>query len=344
MGKQLILAVAGSGKTTKILNSISPEKRSLVITYTNENVRSLEASLVKNFGRVPDNVYLRSYFSFLYSFCFRPFFSYQLRDNAFTWRLPNKFPAKNYPGHYVTKNRYLYANRVAKYLIEQNAVKKIIARLEKYFDSVFVDEVQDFAANDFNLLLELTRANVNFEFVGDFYQHTFDTSRDGNTRANLHKKGVEPFIREFAKYGFEDDTESLKKSYRCSSSVCEFISEHIGIPIHSHRTDLTSVNFIQNDKQASEIFNNRDTVKLFYQNHDKYPCFSNNWGKSKGQNSYGDVCVVLNKGTAAKFKARELRALPNSTRNKLYVACSRAHGDLYLMDEARIAKYFQPED
>lgn len=35
-----------------------------------------------------------------------------------------------------------------------------------------------------------------------------------------------------------------------------------------------------------------NVVKLFYEQH--YSCYSKNWGVSKGQDHYVDVCVVLN--------------------------------------------------
>lgn len=37
MDKKVIFAVAGSGKTTYIINGLSADKRSLIITYTTAN-------------------------------------------------------------------------------------------------------------------------------------------------------------------------------------------------------------------------------------------------------------------------------------------------------------------
>lgn len=54
----------------------------------------------------------------------------------------------------------------------------ICTRLARYFDELLVDEVQDFAGHDFNFLLELCAADVSVVLAGDFYQHTFDTSRN----------------------------------------------------------------------------------------------------------------------------------------------------------------------
>lgn len=65
-------------------------------------------------------------------------------------------------------------------MMDCDGVSDISERIEKYFDFFCVDEVQDFAANDFNLLCQLSKMDVEVLFVGDFFQHTFDTSRDGN--------------------------------------------------------------------------------------------------------------------------------------------------------------------
>jgi len=339
MAKELVLAVAGSGKTTKILDAISKEKRCLVVTYTNENLRSLESGLINKFGSIPNTVTLATYFSFLYSFCYRPFFSYGLRDKGVFWELPGTFPTKDKIRHYITANSYLYGNRLAKLVNECGGLPKVISRLETFFDIFLVDEVQDFAANDFNLLMALSRAEMEIMFVGDFYQHTFDTSRDGNIRTNLHKRGLEPYIKEFEVNDFAVDVTSLGRTHRCSPTVCEFISNVLGIEIASHRADDTSVPVIEDGERACALFADDSKVKLFFQDYRKYPCNSNNWGRCKGLNGYDDVCVVLNKKSADLFRKGELKSLPDSSLNKLYVACSRANGDLYILFEEQIKDF-----
>lgn len=335
MAKQLILAVAGSGKTSRILDAIDGASRSLIVTYTHENHRSLEAGIIEKFGMIPANVTLMTYFSFLYRYCIQPFFSYRLRDRSFTWRDPPNYPRRKNTDqwHYLSAARYLYASRAAKLPITFGAVDSIRARLERHFDQFFVDEVQDFASNDFNLLLELTKANLEFMLVGDFFQHTFDTSRDGQIRTNLHKRGVQAYVREFEAVGIEVDAGSLDKTHRCSAAVCGFITDVIGIAIATRRTDETRVISVEDEGEALSLARDPTKVMLFYSGSSKYDCHANNWGNCKGLNSYGDVCVALNPNTFKHLKAGTVRELPDQTKNKLYVACSRARGDLYLLEE-----------
>lgn len=339
MDKQLVFAVAGSGKTQRIISELDELKRTLVVTYTNDNLNNLRQSIVRKFGYMPNNITLISYFSFLYSFCFRPFFSYKLKDNCFTWNEPKTTRDASKLSHYMTSNRYLYANRTAKFILRQGGAERIKDRLEKYFDNWFIDEVQDFGGNDFNLLMEISRSNLDMTFVGDFYQHTFDTSRDRNINQNLHKKGVEKYLNEFKKFGFNIDQTSLSKSHRCSPNVCAFITNKIGLEIQSHRNDNTNVIIVSNENEAIEIYKDDMIVKLFYQNHVKYNCYSNNWAKSKGLDNYKDVCVVLNDTTAKLFEKEQLSKLKPSSKNKLYVACSRAKGNLFIVKEVHLKQF-----
>ena len=345
MDKRLILAVAGSGKSTLILNDLSPHSRSLILTYTNQNLFSLSKSIrERNGGVIPENIEVSTYFSFLYSFCIRPYLSYKLRDNGFVYgALPTevlKIPRSNI-SHYMTKGRYLYAPRAAKLLRDRNLTGQVLDRLSTHFDKLYIDEVQDFAGNDFNFILELSQARIDTLFTGDYFQHTYDTSRDGNTRSSLHKKGVAAYSLEFEKAGFRVDSQLLSRSHRCSPTVCEYISSELGIEISSHRSEPTEVERIDSAELEQSIFDDPSVVKLFYNNSREYDCFSNNWGNSKGLNSYHDVCVVLNKKTAQMLSIGKGRDIPEATKNKLYVACSRARGNLYLVDGDRIGRFLR---
>ena len=81
MAKRVIFAVAGSGKTTYIVNQLDTIERSLVITFTNNNYNNLRQKIINQFGYFPNNIKVFTYFSFLHSFCFKPllFYKYETR-------------------------------------------------------------------------------------------------------------------------------------------------------------------------------------------------------------------------------------------------------------------------
>ena len=106
MDKKVILAVAGSGKTTHIINQLALDTRSLIITYTHNNIKNLRDGIFRRFDYVPKNITVMPYFTFLYSFCVRPFLSYQLKTRGINYnRNTNKFAKQSEPNYFMDKNR-----------------------------------------------------------------------------------------------------------------------------------------------------------------------------------------------------------------------------------------------
>jgi archaellum component FlaG (FlaF/FlaG flagellin family) len=97
--------------------------------------------------------------------------------------------------------------------------------------------------------------------------------------------------------------------------------------------DNTSIQYITDFKIIGDILNDKEIIKLHYQDGAKAGFAHKNWGKVKGEDHHQDVCVLLNKKTAAKRKVGALVKLAPSTKNKLYVALTRARGNVYLIDE-----------
>lgn len=197
--KRLVLAVAGSGKTKLIIDSLDLEERSFIVTYTNTNSDLIRRRIIKKFSYFPSNIKVFTYFDFLYNFCVKPFVHYKYKakglflDNPpdFTVYLKNSNLKK-----YISTNNYFYKNRLAKFIEYENLTDDVNRRLEMFCDNFFYDEAQDLGGHDFNFILNLTKANVNFMFAGDFYQNTYVTSWDGNTNNTLYsdfesfKKGI----------------------------------------------------------------------------------------------------------------------------------------------------------
>jgi DNA helicase-2/ATP-dependent DNA helicase PcrA len=339
MDKKIILAAAGSGKTTYLVNQISKESRSLIITHTIANKLNLRESIIRKFGFFPENIRIQTYFSFLYSFCIQPFLmnEYKLKGLNYNYKYNQNWYEKG-DKRYLTNTNRLYHNRAAKFIDEKNLSAEIKIRLEKYYQYLYIDEVQDFAGHDFNLLRVISQSNINALYVGDFYQHTFDTSRDGRVNEGLHDN-YEEYKNKFRKLNFDVDERTLIKSYRCSPQVCQYIHDKLNINIESRKCNTTEITYIDNKARIENIMINDDIVKLFFKEHYLYQCRSRNWGDSKGENKYNDVCVVLNKETLNHYRENRLFVLKNQTLNKLYVAISRAHGNVYFIAEKDIQEY-----
>lgn len=340
MDKTLILAVAGAGKTTEIINNIKKDDKTLIITYTENNYNILKNNIIKKFKGIPDNIKIYTYFTFLYRFCFLPLKKgFKVKGLDFNSN-PNKYiKAKDINYYYNRVSKKMYHNRLAK-ICSDYFIDDIIKRIEKYFNYIYIDEIQDFASHDFNLLLNLIKANCNILLVGDFYQHTFDTSRDGNVNSNLYND-YDNYINKIknSDSNMKVDTVNFLKSKRCSKQVCEFITEYLKIKIESYNNHDSIIREIDDENTIEKIANDDNIVKLFYQNSKKYDMKNkDNWGNSKG-NTYINTCVVLNKNSYEKYKKHKLNELPSSTKNKLYVALSRATNDVYIINEKYLDKY-----
>lgn len=341
MDKSVIFAVAGSGKTSLIIERLSLDQRVLIITYTENNHRNLRNRIIQKFGIIPSNITLMTYFSFLHGFCYRPLMQLKIGSRGLTFRRP---PNRQIPltdiARFRDGSRRLYHNRLAKLLQLKGCIPTIKARIERFYDCVYVDEVQDFAGHDFNLLLDISKAKAGMIFVGDFYQHTFDTSRDGSVNSTLHDD-MAKYEKRFRDVGVAVDKATLGRSWRCAMSICEFISAKLQIAMDSHVGRASEIVTVLEQAHANALHADPSVVKLFLQEHSKYGCYSQNWGASKGMDDYQDVCVVLGTEAWKRYQTGTLHEAKPQTRNKLYVACSRARGDLFFVSDKMFKQFKQ---
>ena len=336
MDKLITFAVAGSGKTSRIIESLKEDSKNLIITYTNANIENIKRKLIKKYGYLPLNISVVPYFSFIYSFCFRPLFHDKFSDTGINYKhIDNFYYAKSDIHHYLDPYGRIFSARIVKSIFEYGVVGKVVDRINKYYKYIFVDEVQDLASRDFDFLSILAKTNAYVELVGDFYQHTYDSSRDVNYNSGLFDDYAK-YIKSLHKIGYIENPMQLTHSYRCSNTICQFVSSNLNIMIQSKEGNETKIQYVDKNEYINEIFHDNRTIKLFYCNHLDYNCYSKNWGECKGEDDYKDVCIVLNKKTTLLYKKNKLFSLPPNTRNKLYVALTRARGNIYLVPYEKI--------
>lgn len=330
MDKIVFNAVAGSGKTKYIIDALDETKNTLIITYTNGNQNELKERVIKKFGYIPNNISIFGLYTFLFSFCLRPF---NKKVKGINFNNPHYTSTNN-----LDSGSNVYSNRISR-MILSSYLSDVLKRIEKYFDSVYIDEMQDFSSDDFDFMLSLVKLSIPVYLVGDFYQHTFNTSQRGNKGKNNYS--------DFSKYnailenaGYEVDLETLVASQRCTQNICKFIEDKCGIAIKSKSDKEGDVVFVEDKCEIKEILENDKIVKLFYQKHYSFECKSNNWGNSKGA-TYDEVCVVLNQTSFKKYKDENLKELPSSTLSKFYVACTRSTSNVYLIAEKSIPKEYK---
>lgn len=341
--KRLIHAVAGSGKTTTLIGKIDPTKKNLIITYTSENQNHLKRKLIDKFGRIPENTHVFGVFEFLYQFCLIPYLGRRLNGINFSYK------QKNYwDNNTIDNSKRAIVNQLSKSLINGNIVYggksykckfDYLKRMDKFFDSVYIDECQDFTSDDFDWMMSLSQLEAEVLLVGDYYQKTFQTSSRGNKGKGTHST-YQNWKLAIEKAGFEIDEYSLMKSYRCPKTICDYITRNFNIKIEGieELSEQGTIQEIETQEEIESVMNDDGIMKLFYQKSQKYQCRSMNWGESKGT-EYEKICVVLNQSTYKHYKANTLNQLVEQTKAKLYVACTRTKGDLYFVEENNVKRY-----
>lgn len=186
MAKKVILAVAGAGKTYHICHKIDPTKKNLILAYTHENIHNIQKELCDAHGCVPELTTIMTFDAFVYHNLILPYepsianhFSaprFTSRGICLTdpppQRIKNEngemvynplYRKKDKLTHYVTKKRQYYCATLSELALQvkegrDSLIKRAAARLNIFYDSVLIDEFQDFREFDYELIIKL--ANI----------------------------------------------------------------------------------------------------------------------------------------------------------------------------------------
>lgn len=359
MAKSVILAVAGAGKTYHICHEIDPTKKNLILAYTHENIHNIQNELCDAHGCVPELTTVMTFDAFVYHNLILPYepsiashFSvprFTSRGICLTDPLPQRIKDKNGEmvynplyrkkdtlTHYVTNKRQYYCATLSELALQvkkgrDSLIKRAAIRLNMFYDSVMIDEFQDFREFDYELIIKLAKHLNNVLLVGDYYQHSVSACNNTGKPFKTPKGDVPyaNFIETVLKAGFEIDTTTLSTSRRCSADVCNYVRSKLGIDITSTGDNKGQV--IWADNIANEVLSNDQITKLVYSEATRYSFSALNWSYSKGD-TVDCACVILTKDfeklAEDNFSIKEISI---STLNKLYVAMTRSRGDLYLI-------------
>lgn len=228
---RLILAGAGSGKTSRLLREASDPTsgRVLITTYTRRNAASIEERLRQaNAGVPPTNVQVMTWFDFLMRHGARPYQSVLLGVNFISGldietsiandRTPRAVPVRFYTG----ADRRLLSERLADFVYRTNQVSggAVMRRIADVYDAVFVDEAQDLAGWHLEVLELLLRSNVKTIIVADPRQATFATSREPKNRQYRYG-AVYKWFQLVAKRQLVV-VEEMTDNHRSVQSICDF--------------------------------------------------------------------------------------------------------------------------
>jgi superfamily I DNA/RNA helicase len=346
---RLIIAAAGSGKTTRLVKEALNEKNEkvLITTYTQANETEIIKKIIELNKCIPENITVQTWFSFLLKHGVRPFqgvlfekkikgmilengqsgIKYKYKKNGKEISVP--FDEKTeFEQHYFSKQLKIYSDKLSKFVFRCNEKTKgnVIDRISRIYQHIFIDEVQDLAGYDLELLKLLFNCNSNVLLVGDPRQGTYSTNSASKNK-KFKKAKIINFFTDKINNLTKDDT-SLTINHRCIKSICElsnklFPSTQQTTSGNSNTTNHDGIFFVKNGDVADYLqqyqpMQLRDSKRTIV--NENYSVM--NFGESKGLSF--DRVLIYPTAPILNWLKNNNSDLADISRSKLYVAITRA--------------------
>jgi hypothetical protein len=358
----VVIAAAGSGKTTYLVREALKVKDDnvLITTYTESNEAEIKNKFFEINGHIPPNIVVMTWFTFLITHGVKPF-----QGGLFEFPVKGMFLVSKRSGlrghseqghpifwgegdefvrHYFDSRHCIYSDKLSKLVVRCDLKSKgnVVDRISRVFRHIFVDEVQDLAGYDLDILAALFRSPARVLLVGDPRQVTYLTHNEARN-SNYAHGGILRFLKEKLpkKVRFEIDDKSLNKSHRNSNAICSLSSKLY--PDMEAITACSCGSCRDKEVDGAGIFIVRRAdynryVEMYHpmQLRDKvtsagvderFPAM--NFGESKGRGF--DRVIILPTEPMLRWICNVDEQLKPHTRAKFYVALTRARHSVALV-------------
>jgi DNA helicase-2/ATP-dependent DNA helicase PcrA len=346
---KVILAAAGSRKTTSLVSMASgdPSRRTLVLTYTIENVATIRSYFVGRCGMVPQHITIQSWYSFLLQEGVRPYQnviypdkrieSIYFGDRELTFRPPKSKPSI----YYMRGGNLIYKDHLAEFAHEANSLMNnaVIKRLEKMYEALYIDEIQDMSGYDWEIIASLMRSKIEVCCVGDPRQATYSTSN--SLKNSMHKGGkCAQVFKGWAKKNL-CIIDEWTDCYRSNQIICDHADK-----LFPTYTATTSKFFDTSDHdgifklRASETLAYFDRFKPMVLRYQKNSNTMNlpacNIGVCKGK-TFNRILIFPTQPILKYLASGDLAGLAEKSKSSLYVAITRARYSVaYVVENKKV--------
>ena len=337
---KLKVAAAGSGKTTYLVEEALKidSENVLITTFTNNNEEEIKKKIISIKGCVPNNITVLPWYSFLLQHGARPYqggvFQHRITGiNLISGRSTKGIKESDVEKFYFDRGHRAYPDKLPKFVLKCNKQTngRVIDRISKIFPHIFIDEFQDLAAYDLDVLKLLFDSLSSILLVGDPRQSVYSTNQSkryekyrGMNILNFFEKEVE---------NIDIDKESFTKNRRSNAAICNFSNKLF--PEYgnttSEQTEETGHDgvFLLREDDIDHYLNEyANCVQLFFKNSSamdqklKSGYQSMTFGKAKGL-SFDRVLIFPTKKIIDWLIDHDVNLSPE-TRCKFYVAITRA--------------------
>ena len=357
---KVIIAAAGAGKTTFLVEKAFLQKSNVLITtFTLENEAEIVSKFIEKYSCIPKHITIMTWFKFLLQHGVNPYqglcnskmFDYEIKglilveeQSGIKKKIQKNGKLISIPygenddfiKHYFSSDSKIYSDKLAKFVIRANEKSngKVINRISDIFPNIYVDEVQDLAGYDLEIIKLFFHCKSNVLCVGDPRQVTYYTHWEQKNRSYRHGRIIEYINKEcYKKDKIIIDQETLKLSHRNNKQICDF--SNLLYKTQSPTAPCQCVNchndsiehqgiFIVKEENLDAYLRKFNPIQLRHDSkikiNDNYSFC--NFGKSKGK-TYQRVLIYPTKDIC-KWLIDVNENLKEETRAKLYVAITRA--------------------
>lgn len=228
---RVILASAGSGKTTSIVDEACKARdcRSELITYTLNGRAELSDKAYYLFKSIPPHVRISTWYTFVLQHFVRPYQAHLHPKRVSTINFQRGRTARGVKktniGQYFfsgDKQDRLRLDKVTDFACELvDKTKGLpIDRYRAIIDHLYIDEAQDLSGYDLELVEMLLKAGLRITMIGDCRQATYTTNDSPKNKAYVGVNIVKKFV-EWEKAGLLQ-IEHQAHSHRCVQEICDF--------------------------------------------------------------------------------------------------------------------------
>lgn len=345
---KIIIAVAGSGKTTTLVKSAleSPEKKILFLTYTNENLDNIKKCFQKEGGGIPANVTIATWFSFLLKDGVRPYHNSVSAGSRVTsihfiegssQGTPLRFVREaDTERFYFDDARRIYTDKISQYVEKCNNQSDgaVIKRLEQIYDSIYIDEVQDLAGYDLEILKLLFSSSLEITLVGDPRQVTYLTN---HSRKNSQYRGdkIVDFFRELETANMCHVVD-MTLCHRCNQAICslaDLIYPSLAVSTSGNAIETGHDGIFKITQAELEDYITEHQPVLLKHNarSNTFGKPARNFGTTKGL-TFDRVLIFPTNDMKVFFRSRNASGIAEGTKAKLYVAITRARYSVAFVD------------
>ena len=334
MTDKVIIAAAGSGKTTRLVKEALKikDKKVLITTFTIVAKEEIRSKIIKENHFLPDNITVQTWFSAMLQHGVRPyqnyFFDRDIKGLVQAEGRSARGTKQIEPNHYFNKHDKIYSDKILEFIFKSNPAINalVINRLSKIYTYLFIDEVQDLSGYDLDFLTLLFNSNINTLLVGDPRQWTYSTSQSARNKQYLGLN-ITKFFDKIS--SLKKDYKSHKKNYRSIPEICDFSNklfpDYTKTQSGNAKTTEHDGIFLVRPTDVAQYIKQYEPMQLRASKATKeininFPVM--NFGESKGQEF--DRVLIYPTEPIKKWLKNNASPLPPTSRSKLYVAITRA--------------------